>query len=374
LISYLQSSLRYRPQKFSEVLGQRPVITVLQNSIRYGKLSSSYLFAGQHGTGKTSVARIFSKVLNCESGTKPVLDACCLCDSCLNITQCKDPNVVELDAASHGGKDDIKELKDIVAQLPYPGKKKIVILDEVQSMTNQAQQAFLKLLEEPPKDVIFILATTDPQKLLDTVRSRCFRLDFKGLSRSDVEVSIRRIFDESGVKYDSSVIRMLLNNSDGSLRDLQQVADQIVSMYDGSSAITDKTVSELMGYLSIDQYKELAYLLCSKDFRTWVEGVQDFFESGVDLEYVISRSLQDLIRDFRCSLCCGTDWDYISGIPYESFKKNMKFSEVEIDILQQSLEDTMISRNQGCPSRMALEIFYMRFLDEVRQISGDRDG
>jgi len=359
---HLQASLRYRPQFFRDVLGQPAVVRVLQNSIKFGKVSSSYLFAGQRGTGKTSVARVFAKVLNCDDRKEH--EPCGVCDSCLNITSSCDPNVIELDAASHGLKEDIAELQKMAVQVPYPGKKKVVILDEVHMVTPQGQNAFLKLLEEPPKEVIFILVTTEPTKLLNTILSRCFRLDFRAISVPEVEKSLRRIFADAQVQVEDSVIRMLLNNSEGSLRDMQQVADQLILMADGR--LTEQLVSDLLGYMSVDQYKELAFLLCCKDFGQWVDGIAEMFESGADLSYVLTKCLPNLIRDFRCSTCVDDDWDYLSGIAHSSFKKNVALTLEEMDLLQQAMEDVWEMNRMGSPPRLCMEVFYAKFLDEAR--------
>ncbi len=224
---YLALYRENRPETFSQVLGQEHIVKILRHQIATDTVAHAYLFCGTRGTGKTTMARILAKAVNCtgESGEKP----CGVCDTCRDIAAGRYVDVVEIDAASNNGVEDVRDLRESVNYPPVVGRKKVYIIDEVHMMTTNAFNAFLKTLEEPPADVIFILATTDPEKLPPTVLSRCMRLDFKRVSGREIRENMRRICAAHGVEITEDALALLAMNADGSVRDSLSLLEQCMS-------------------------------------------------------------------------------------------------------------------------------------------------
>ena len=215
-----------RPETFDEILGQEHIVKILKNQVATGTVGHAYLFAGTRGTGKTSTARILAKAVNCTGeGEVP----CGVCPSCRAIKEGSFIDMIEIDAASNNGVDNVRELRESVNYPPAVGKKKVYIIDEAHMLTSQALNALLKTLEEPPENVMFILATTDPQKLLQTILSRCLRLDFRRIPDAKIAEHMKKICDARGVTITQDALRLLASNADGSVRDGLSLLDQCLS-------------------------------------------------------------------------------------------------------------------------------------------------
>ena len=245
-----------RPEVFSEVLGQEHIIKILKHQVAQGSVSHAYLFTGTRGTGKTTMARLLAKALNCTGeGERP----CGTCPNCRAIAAGSFIDVIEIDAASNNGVDNIRELRESVKYPPQVGRKKVYIIDEVHMLSTGAFNALLKTLEEPPENVIFVLCTTEPQKLPQTILSRCMRLDFKRIPQNVLEDNMRLICEEKGVEIDEDALKLLAVNADGSVRDGLSILDQVLAS--GDAHITRDEVLEYLGTVGDEFFIELTDLV-----------------------------------------------------------------------------------------------------------------
>lgn len=294
----------YRPQTFEEVVGQQHIVVTLKNAIKTNKLSHAYLFSGPRGTGKTSVAKILGKAINCTSNDeKP----CERCASCLSISKGNHPDIIEIDAASNNGVDEIRELIDKVKYAPLELKTKVYIIDEVHMLTTGAFNALLKTLEEPPSHVIFILATTEPHKVIPTIISRCQRFDFTKVSNSDIETRLDSILKEEEINVDAGVTRLVSQLADGGMRDALSILEQIIA-YSGEKITVDDvykvyglTTSQekiaLLRTISNSQVKEILQFLKeisikSHDIKKLTVDLIDCLKDG--LIYHFTQSTENL--------------------------------------------------------------------------------
>src|SRR6202171_4276838 len=242
-MSYQVIARKWRPQTFSDLVGQSHVTSTLANAIKNNRVAHAYIFSGARGVGKTTAARILAKALNCAKG--PTADACNECDSCREISAGTSLDVIEIDAASNRGIDQIRELREMVRYAPAASRKKVVILDEAHMLTSEASNALLKTLEEPPDRVIFVMATTEPDKLADTIRSRSQHFHFRALSFAEINGALAEIAAKEGLKADPEALGVMARAAEGSLRDALSLLEQ-ARAYCGTN-ITDTQIRELLG-------------------------------------------------------------------------------------------------------------------------------
>lgn len=278
----------YRPQKFSEVVGQEVIVKTLQNALNTGKITHAYLFSGPRGTGKTTIARIFAKSINCAHGMSD--SPCCECTSCKEIMEGISPDVIEIDAASNNGVDEIREIREKVKFLPGEAKYKIYIIDEVHMLTTSAFNALLKTLEEPPKHVIFILATTEPQKVLPTILSRCQRFDFKSLTVDEISKNIVSVAQKEKVRITDEAVNALAENAEGGMRDALSLLDQAISLSGEEVDIDD--VNSVTGNLSYDKIIELATYFENKNISLALKVISELLNMGKDASKIVVSILQ----------------------------------------------------------------------------------
>ncbi len=285
--------LKYRPQKLSELVGQEVVKRTLTNAIKYNKIVHAYLFCGPRGTGKTSTARILAKSLNCESGV--TTEPCDKCVSCKSIIVGNSLDVIEIDAASHRKVEDAEDLINRVSLGTYGSRYKIYIIDEVHMLTDHAFNALLKTLEEPPKNVIFILATTEEYKVIPTIISRCQKLDFKTVSREDTEQKMKDISSKENINIDKAIIDFISKRSYGCLRDAVSILDQISVLQHNDNPINSKEVFELFGTVDRISLFKLMEALLSFERKTAVDLAEELLKSGKDISELFKAMLELII-------------------------------------------------------------------------------
>lgn len=274
---------KYRPSNFDEVVGQQPIIQTLKNAIVQNRIAHAYLFCGPRGTGKTSIAKIFAKMLNCEDeSNKP----CGKCINCKMVQNGSHPDIIEIDAASNNGVDEVRNLIDKVKYAPMQGKYKVYIIDEVHMMTTGAFNALLKTIEEPPAHVVFILATTEPNKVIPTIISRCQRFDFNKVSQKDIEKRLSIVCKEEKIEIDPEAISLIAQLADGGMRDSLSILDQCIAYC--SSNITVDNVREVYGVLTTSDIGKLFEHLYAHEVDALIQQIQECSDKGMDLKRLTS--------------------------------------------------------------------------------------
>ena len=277
----------YRPSKFEEVVGQDYIVKTLKNAIKTNKIAHAYLFCGPRGTGKTSVAKLFGKAINCDHYHD---EACDECPNCLAFKQGNHPDIIELDAASNNGVDNIREIVEQVNYAPILGKYKIYIIDEVHMLSTSAFNALLKTLEEPPAHVIFILATTDPQKIVPTVLSRCQRYNFSKIRPLDIQRQLKYILDNEKIKYDDEALEEISRLAEGGLRDSLSILEQCLS-YNNEGIYLDD-VKAIFGLSSTRELIDLLINIHTNDISEAINTIREMYNGGIDLKRLVNDLLE----------------------------------------------------------------------------------
>lgn len=286
--NYIPLYRKYRPQTLNEIVGQEHVKKALTNAINLKKIAHAYLFTGPRGTGKTSTARILAKSLNCVNG--PTVNPCGKCASCIDITNSTPLDVIEIDAASNRSVNDAQNILEKIQYAPVNGKYKIYIIDEVHMLTVQAFNALLKTLEEPPENVIFILATTEVHKVLDTIKSRCQRFDFKRITTEDIVKHLRHIADLEKINIEDDALLTIAKNSAGGMRDSLALLDQL-SVLDAEKAITTEDINSLLGRLSFDVLNRLTDCIIESNPNGAIEILEEIYNSGNEPSQILLNLL-----------------------------------------------------------------------------------
>ena len=289
-MSYVSFYRKWRPQTFSEIVGQEYVVKTLQNAISKNRISHSYIFCGPKGTGKTSLARVFAKGLNCEKG--PTSNPCNKCSNCLSIAAGTNVDVIEIDAASNRGIDDIRDLREKVKYLPVNLRKKVYIIDEAHQITPAAFNAFLKVLEEPPEHVIFIMATTEPHEVLPTIMSRCQRFDFEPVPVDKIKKRLIDIASSEDIEINDAAVNLIARYADGSLRDADGILEQLSSFEDKKITVDD--VTSLLGIIDQDLLFELANIFLEKNLNQSILFIQRVIASNYNLRVFTTEFLEHL--------------------------------------------------------------------------------
>lgn len=286
-MSYTALYRKFRPDSFADVKGQDAIVRTLKNQIRAGRIGHAYLFCGTRGTGKTTVAKILAKAVNCEHPIDG--NPCNVCETCRAIAAGTSMNVIEIDAASNNGVDNIREIREEVAYSPASGKYKVYIIDEVHMLSIGAFNALLKTLEEPPSYVIFILATTEAHKIPITILSRCQRYDFKRIERTTIVERLRELMDEEHVEAEEKALRYIAKKGDGSMRDALSLLDQCIAFYLGEK-LTYEHVLDVLGAVDTDEFSRLLREILDNDVTRVILHLEELVMQG--------RELTQFVTDF----------------------------------------------------------------------------
>lgn len=339
---------KYRPTNFDEVVGQTHIIQTLKNAIVQNRIAHAYLFCGPRGTGKTSIAKIFAKTLNCTNSQ----DAPCgVCENCKMAANGSHPDIIEIDAASNNGVDEVRNLIDKVKYAPMQGKYKIYIIDEVHMMTSGAFNALLKTIEEPPAHVIFIFATTEPNKVLPTIISRCQRFDFNKVSIHDIKYRLSVVCKNEGIEIDENGLMLIAQLADGGMRDALSILDQCVAYC--SSYIDVNDIRKIYGVVTSEDIGKLFYSVYKKDVDSFVKDIQKYSDMGMD----IKRLTADFIHMLKDSLILdySENSTLVSDMNKDMIRKYFKLAPINFRI--KCMEELMDTYNKYTYASNALDYF-----------------
>ncbi len=355
-MAYLVLARKYRPQKFSEVVGQRHVVRTLQNALKSGKLSHALLFAGIKGTGKTTVARIVAKALNCESPEKGY-EPCNKCLHCIEINKGIYVDVIEIDAASNRGIDQIRELIENLKFAPAKGKAKVYIIDEAHMLTKEASNALLKTLEEPPSHVYFILATTEPNKLLPTILSRCQRYDFRRLELPLLLKHLKWICEKEKYEIEEEALELIATEAQGSLRDALSLLDQAMAY--GSR--TKEDIIQAFGWHENILVEELAAGLLKKDIKKTFEIAEKIYNQGTDIVF-LTEKLTDFFRELLLMKAFQRDTGFTFSLSTLR-ALSLEYQKEEIFLILQTLARDLETIKRSDYPRLHFELSLMRICE-----------
>ncbi len=354
IMSYIVLARKYRPQKFDDIVGQEHITRVLKNAIKENRIAHGYIFSGQRGVGKTTTARIFAKALNCKEG--PREEPCNKCDSCREILAGNSIDVMEIDAASNRGIDQIRELRENIKYAPSSAKYKIYIIDEAHQITNEAFNALLKTLEEPPAHAIFIFATTSTQKIPPTILSRCQRFSFRPLSIKEISGQIENIAEKEKIKIDAQAVALIAKSSGGALRDALSVFDQVISFC--GATITSQDVISILGSVKEDMLSDMFECIEKNDVKKLLQIVDKTVLLGYD-PLNIATDLQEYIR---CIMLYKISPELVLTVA-DTEKLELYSQNLSIDILfrlVQILSDCIEQMKNAEQSFVILEVFCVK--------------
>ena len=322
-MAYTVLARRYRSGTFDEVIGQEHIAQTLKKAITSGRIAHAYLFCGTRGTGKTSTARILAKCLNCLSFDAPTPTPCNTCESCLGINRGDDIDVIEVDAASNTGVDNVRDIIENSRYRPARSRFKVYIIDEVHMLSKNAFNALLKTLEEPPSHVKFILATTEPEKVLPTILSRCQRYDFRNIPTREIAKHLRSIVDSEKIKADEDALLLVARAGAGSMRDSLSLLDRLLSV--GEDHLTTELIEQLLGMPKSQRIAELGAAIGSGDVKSVIGGVHQMIQSGLSADTLIA-SLIDHLRNLLILRTCGPDPELVdfTGVSIETLEEQAK--------------------------------------------------
>lgn len=337
-MKYQVLSRRYRPKHFKDIIGQEPIVKILTNAISAKKIPHAFLFTGIRGTGKTTTARILARAVNCKEGIK--IEPCDKCESCIEILEGKSIDVMEIDGASNTSVNDIRLLKENTRFLPAHLRYKVYIIDEVHMLSNEAFNALLKTLEEPPEYVIFILATTEPHKIPETVLSRCIRLNFKRVEPKEIAKFLGTVLKEEGIDYEENALYLIARQSEGSVRDSMSFLELVLAY--GEGKVTESDVVRVLGLLSKETIYQTLNLLAEKNVPELVNLIDRVIKDGGDIFNFLERIIFYLRHIMLYSLNIPFDSSEFSKNEIENLTEiSKKFVKEELTIYYQGLRNVL---------------------------------
>ncbi|HEX9974782.1 MAG TPA: DNA polymerase III subunit gamma/tau [bacterium] len=366
-MSYLVLARKWRPQKFEDVVNQKHVVLTLQNALKTNRLANAYLFAGPRGIGKTTIARILAKAINCEKGTKD--NPCNQCDSCSDITEGRSLDVLEIDGASNRGIDEVRNLRESLKYAPNPGKYKIYIIDEVHMLTTEAFNALLKTLEEPPSRVMFMFATTEPHKVPATIISRCQRFDFKRISINEIIEQLQHVCAQEQVDIDDDSLHLIARKAEGSMRDSQSLLDQAISFC--GTKIVSNDIVDILGVIDWEIYFDLTNFISNTELKGAFQLVEDLFNNGHDLvEFLLG--INEHLRNILITKTVKST-DFVEASENYKQKYNQivnNFEEQDLLRLIQIVSDSQYGIKRSSNPRLYLEMVVTKMIqqDKVQKL------
>ncbi len=363
-MTYQVIARKWRPQSFADLVGQQHVTETLANAIKMNRVAHAYIFSGARGVGKTTAARILAKALNCLHG--PTAEPCGECDSCKEIALGTSLDVIEIDAASNRGIDQIRELREMVRYAPAASRSKVVILDEAHMLTGEASNALLKTLEEPPERVIFVMATTQPEDLEDTIRSRSQHFHFRALTFNEITSRLQYIAEKEGLKIDDGALSVMARMAEGSMRDALSLLEQ-ARAYCGDD-IHDEPVRNLLGVVPEDALNELVEAIAGQSAERALGLVHTFQKEGRNLQHFCREAIRHM-RNLLIARVCGADSDLIAATPEQRpglAKAAALFSEEDLTRYFQILLQTENDLRHKSDPRVHLEMGLLRMVNAAR--------
>ena len=347
---------KYRPKTFELVYGQDVIVKTLKNVIKNDKLSHAYLFTGPRGTGKTSSAKLFAKAINCLNNKDG--DACNECENCKSFNNNSNPDIIEIDAASNNGVDEIREIKNKVSLVPSMSKYKVYIIDEVHMLSIGAFNALLKTLEEPPEYIIFILATTEPQKIPATIISRCQRFDFKSISHDKMKQCLENIISKENISIDDGAIEEIINNSKGGMRDAIGLLDQASAFCNNN--ITANDIEELSGNISIKQIRTFLSNIMQKEYNVIFDSISNYSSNGKDFALICEKIINYIREGILYKKKINTD-----KILDEDKNIFDKLSDTDLYDLIDYLSDTLVNVKNSYQKELTFEVQMIQMIDKI---------
>lgn len=347
---------KYRPKTFELVYGQDVIVKTLKNVIKNDKLSHAYLFTGPRGTGKTSSAKLFAKAINCLNNKDG--DACNECENCKSFNNNSNPDIIEIDAASNNGVDEIREIKNKVSLVPSMSKYKVYIIDEVHMLSIGAFNALLKTLEEPPEYIIFILATTEPQKIPATIISRCQRFDFKSISHDKMKQCLENIISKENISIDDGAIEEIINNSKGGMRDAIGLLDQASAFCNNN--ITANDIEELSGNISIKQIRTFLSNIMQKEYNVIFDSISNYSSNGKDFALICEKIINYIREGILYKKKINTD-----KILDEDKNIFDKLSDTDLYDLIDYLSDTLVKVKNSYQKELTFEVQMIQMIDKI---------
>lgn len=347
---------KYRPKTFELVYGQDVIIKTLKNVIKNDKLSHAYLFTGPRGTGKTSSAKLFAKAINCLNNKDG--DACNECENCKSFNNNSNPDIIEIDAASNNGVDEIREIKNKVSLVPSMSKYKVYIIDEVHMLSIGAFNALLKTLEEPPEYIIFILATTEPQKIPATIISRCQRFDFKSISHDKMKQCLENIISKENISIDDGAIEEIINNSKGGMRDAIGLLDQASAFCNNN--ITANDIEELSGNISIKQIRTFLSNIMQKEYNVIFDSISNYSSNGKDFALICEKIINYIREGILYKKKINTN-----KILDEDKNIFDKLSDTDLYDLIDYLSNTLVKVKNSYQKELTFEVQMIQMIDKI---------